>query len=290
MNLGLKYDNIHLPQTVYEILEHDFWILENVNPLLVKTITSPVKFSAFTSIFVTSGSCSADINLISHRIEAPAIVNISSSHIMQPYDISDDFMASFVVMSSRLRDGITSQIMKDTDILNRISNNPVIHLTPEVSEAMQEHYSELRSITEDTANEWPFQTIQYSILAFFFRWMVKCLDKSSETANPSKTNHIVERFKRLVQENFRKERFLDFYAERLEITPKHLSRLVKANTGFSAVEWINQFVILEAKVMLSSTNMNVQQIAEELNFPSQSFFGKYFKKATGMSPKEFRNQ
>ncbi|MDE5552524.1 MAG: helix-turn-helix domain-containing protein, partial [Muribaculaceae bacterium] len=61
------------------------------------------------------------------------------------------------------------------------------------------------------------------------------------------------------------------------------------HTGFTAVEWINRYIILEAKVMLSSTNMNVQQIAEELNFPSQSFFGKYFKKATGVSPKDFRN-
>lgn len=289
MNLSLKYDNIPLPQKVSEILEHDFWILENVNPLMVKTITSPVKFSAFTSIFVISGSCSADINLISHRIEAPAIVNISSSHIMQPYDISDDFRASFVVMSSRLRDGIAYHI-NDTDIINRISVTPVIHLSPEVAEAIQGYYDEMRRITEDETNEWPFQTIQYTILAFFFRWVVKCFDKASDTANRSKTNHTVDRFKRLVQENFRRERFLDFYAEKLEITPKHLSRLVRSHTGFSAVEWINQFVILEAKVMLSSTNMNIQQIAEELNFPSQSFFGKYFKKATGMSPKEFRNQ
>ena len=57
----------------------------------------------------------------------------------------------------------------------------------------------------------------------------------------------------------------------------------------TAVDWIERFVILEAKVLLKSSNLNIQQIADELNFPSQSFFGKYFKKLTGMSPKEFRN-
>lgn len=102
-------------------------------------------------------------------------------------------------------------------------------------------------------------------------------------------NRIADRFIRLVQEHFRRERFLDFYAGKLDITPKHLSRTIKIQTGASAVDWINRYVILEAKVMLRSSNLNVQQIAEALNFPSQSFFGKYFKKATGVSPKDYRN-
>ena len=92
-----------------------------------------------------------------------------------------------------------------------------------------------------------------------------------------------------MQKNFKEERFLDFYANELSITPKHLSRTVKSQTGFTAVEWIERYVILEAKVMLKSSNMTIQQIADELNFPSQSFFGKYFKKNIGVSPKEYRN-
>ena len=64
---------------------------------------------------------------------------------------------------------------------------------------------------------------------------------------------------------------------------------MKTLTGFTAVEWIERYVILEAKVLLKSTNLSVQQISDKLNFPSQSFFGKYFKKVVGMSPKEFRN-
>ena len=66
---------------------------------------------------------------------------------------------------------------------------------------------------------------------------------------------------------------MDFYANELSITPKHLSRTVNSQTGFTAVEWIERYVILEAKVMLKSSNMTIQHIADELNFPSQSFFG-----------------
>ena len=105
----------------------------------------------------------------------------------------------------------------------------------------------------------------------------------------SRQGRMSDQFLQLVQEHFREQRFLEFYANVLEVTPKHLSRTVKAQTGFTAVEWIERFVILEAKVLLRSSNLNIQQISAELNFPSQSFFGKYFKKITGMSPKEFRN-
>ena len=80
-----------------------------------------------------------------------------------------------------------------------------------------------------------------------------------------------------------------FYAKELEITTKHLGRTIKAQTGFTASEWLDRLVVLEAKVLLKSTSMTIQQIAEELNFSSQSFFGKYFKNLVGISPKEFRN-
>jgi AraC-like DNA-binding protein len=91
-----------------------------------------------------------------------------------------------------------------------------------------------------------------------------------------------------VQEHFRSERFINFYADKLCITPKYLSKLVKEKTGRSAGEWIESYVILEARTMLQSTDMTIQQIASALNFPNQSFFGKYFKRATGLSPKMCR--
>jgi AraC-like DNA-binding protein len=98
----------------------------------------------------------------------------------------------------------------------------------------------------------------------------------------------VDRFLNLVQENFREQRDINFYADRMCLTPRYLSRLIKKNSGYFAGEWINNHVILEAKALLKSTNMTIQQISDELNFPSQSFFGKYFKRITGMSPKEYR--
>jgi AraC-type DNA-binding domain-containing proteins len=65
--------------------------------------------------------------------------------------------------------------------------------------------------------------------------------------------------------------------------------VIKEAGGKSAGEWIDERVILEVKALLKSTNMTIQQISDELNFPTQSSFGKYFKRLTGISPKEYRN-
>ena len=81
---------------------------------------------------------------------------------------------------------------------------------------------------------------------------------------------------------------MDFYAEKLSITPKYMSTVIKQTSGKTAGDWIDDHVLLEAKALLKSTNMTILQISDELNFPSQSFFGKYFKRLTGVSPKEYR--
>ena len=69
---------------------------------------------------------------------------------------------------------------------------------------------------------------------------------------------------------------------------KYLSKVIKDNSGMSAGEWIDNYVAMEAKALLKSANMTVKQIIDELNFSSQSFFGRYFKRIVGVSPKEYR--
>ena len=100
----------------------------------------------------------------------------------------------------------------------------------------------------------------------------------------------VSRFLDLLYAHHKRERSVAFYAGELCMTPKYLSRIVREVTGRSALESIEDYVVTEAKAMLNSTSMTVQQISDGLNFPSQSVFGKYFKRVTGMSPKEYRDR
>ncbi len=83
---------------------------------------------------------------------------------------------------------------------------------------------------------------------------------------------------------------MSFYADKLFVTSKHLSAVLKEISDKTAGEWIDQRVILEAKLLLRSTGLNIQEISAKLNFANQSFFGKYFKHLTGMSPRDYRTK
>lgn len=108
-------------------------------------------------------------------------------------------------------------------------------------------------------------------------------------ADFSRKENLVMSFTGLVQQQFRKQRNVQQYAEQLHITPKYLTETVKEISGNTAGEIIDSFVILEAKRLLSDTPLSILQVAEELNFSDQSFFGKFFKRHVGYSPKEYRS-
>lgn len=97
----------------------------------------------------------------------------------------------------------------------------------------------------------------------------------------------VRDFMQLINRYHTKERSVGFYADKLYISPKYLSLIIKESTGKSAAQWIDECVIMEAKTC-SVFRENIQQIAYELNFSNQSSFGKFFKHLTGMSPTEFQ--
>ncbi len=104
----------------------------------------------------------------------------------------------------------------------------------------------------------------------------------------TRKEEIFGRFVKEVIQNFKKERSVSFYADQLCVTPKHLSAVVKEITNHTAGELIDHYVIMEAKIMLAESTLTIQEVANQLNFANQSFFGKYFKHLTGYSPSEFR--
>ncbi|MDE6409563.1 MAG: helix-turn-helix domain-containing protein [Muribaculaceae bacterium] len=286
MGVGFKY-NIDLPETLDAILDQDFWVIDNVRATMLQSLSEPVKFAANTWIFVKSGVCHAEISLISHKIKGPAFVTIRRSQFLMPSYISPDFEAAVVVMSKRFEENLFL-LLSSSPLYTMMNRHVWVPMPEGVAQSVTPFVESVNSILADRANPYGGEALVFDVASYVFRSLYKCYEtfKNEITSNKGR---MANKFLSLVQEHYKKERFLEFYASRLEITPKHLSRTIKSQTGFTAVEWIERFVILEAKVLLKSTNLNIQQIADELNFPSQSFFGKYFKKYTGMSPKEFRN-
>ena len=106
----------------------------------------------------------------------------------------------------------------------------------------------------------------------------------------SRQQQIFERFINEVNQHFIHDRNVYTYAERLCITPKYLSAIVRQVSGKSANDWINDYVVLEAKALLRVKWNTIKDVSNKLNFPNQSFFAKYFKQHTGMTPKQYKQK
>lgn len=128
--------------------------------------------------------------------------------------------------------------------------------------------------------------LSYTILS-----MIKRVQKNpanSDGKDTSRAQQIFDRFMTLLHTYHDRERCIGFYADKMCLTPKYLSCAIKTCSGKSASDWINEYVILEAKMMLRYTMLTVQEISNRLNFPTQSAFGKYFKQQIGICPKQYR--
>ena len=98
---------------------------------------------------------------------------------------------------------------------------------------------------------------------------------------------VTQDFIRLVQARCLEHRDLDFYARELCITPKYLSRIVSKVAGKKALLVIQENVIAEAEALLKEGKYNIQQVSDLLHFPSPSYFCRYFRKATGQTPRAY---
>ena len=148
-------------------------------------------------------------------------------------------------------------------------------------------YHMMRTILTDSA----FAHNREESVVSCFNLMLSIIGQAEDRnpdVKPSRQDEIVARFLQCVHENYREHRDVGFYAAQLGLSLKYMSHVIYEKTGRHPTKWIKDYVILEAKSMLRSGRYSIQQIADELHFPNQSFFGKYFKEAVGVSPKKWK--
>lgn len=289
----LRYD-IPLPNKVEEILEVDFWVFTHLSATHVRAVREAVKFTSLTSVYVAKGSAEIDINLRKVRVNSPCVVLIRPSEVVQIHQVTDDFDASFIVLNTQMRDSLMMAI-HDAGIHPGMRMKVVAEIDRSYTAAYAAFYDTLEAIASDTDNKYRNHALLHAMLSFYFTkghrsYTDDTLDEAHGSSYGHKRNLMVDRFLILAQENFRTQRLTEFYAGQLGVSAKHLSRMLKQLTGYTASEWIKNYVVLEAKVMLKSSTMSMREIADRLNFPSQSFFAKFFKNATGLTPKQYRNK
>ena len=184
------------------------------------------------------------------------------------------------------------------DIINMLNemvsvfNNPCFSLLPEECTLFEQH---IWLLSETAHSEYTYAKESASHLVssvFCLLGSFVCrqiTNQDVEIQSVSMRNKLVfDRFLNLVKQYYTEQRNVIFYANELCISPKYLSKIVKSVSGFSASQWIDRFVVRQAQQLLKNSDLCIKEISEELNFPCSSFFYKYFKKQTGMTPKQYR--
>ena len=262
--------------------------------------TSPVRFDGVVFVLCLKGALEVEINLEKITLEKDSLLCLGPHKIIssKPCDLTN-FEAYFLFLSPQFLKSINIDINVITSSGQTASHNmgsqsPILHLTTEESELLQ-RYMELTHLnTVRNSNETYIKSISRNIIASSLYQILqfasnRAIQEPQEEERPrNRRGNYVREFIALTHAHFRQERSVKFYADKLFISPKYLSLIIKEATGRSAAACIDECVILEAKNLLRFSGKNIQQIAYELNFSNQSSFGKYFKHLTGMSPSEFQ--
>lgn len=247
----------------------------------------PLKITTTCMVIVYKGSVTFTVNFRDYVAAENTCIIITEGTIVEKVVYVDD---ARVMILSYSQNGLLSPFSKNQRNLNRLYALQVmlVHLQPSHLEMMKTVYEMLRTILSDPS----FAPNREATANNCLNLMANILMQNSESqqelgAKTTRRDEIVARFLRCVADNYREHRELSFYAAQLGLSLKYMSHIVHEQTGRHPSQWIKDYVILDAKTMLRSTRYTVQQVAEELNFPNQSFFGKYFKEAVGVSPKKW---
>jgi len=267
-------------------IDNDIILLDK--PFISSAFQYPFKLDVTAIIICIKGTTEGTINLTPYTTDGACLILVLPGQIMEHKFISEDFSGLFIIMSSKFTDSLIPNATERLPLSLSVRDNPVIRLDEGGAlEGMITYFNLLKKVIRVKEHPYRLETVRHLTLAFFYGAGV-FFHNVSDNKKMTHRETIVDKFLQLVQTHYKKERGLDFYAAKLCITAGYLSKVIKETSGKSANDWINEHIVLEIKALLKSTNMTIEQISDGLNFPSQSFFGKYFKRITGISPKEYR--
>lgn len=143
------------------------------------------------------------------------------------------------------------------------------------------------SLLEEKQGSKNLDLIRILMLELFIRIDRSCINKKNKNISQQKLLTL-HHFKQLIEKHYRLIRLPKEYAELMYITPNHLNALCQDIAGRSAGELIRDRIILEAKILLTNADMGITEIAYDLNFQDNSYFTRFFRKHTGLTPEQFR--
>lgn len=257
----------------------------------------PCRFDFYMLLYCLNGHVKMNVNLTEFQIQDGMTFLNVPGNIIRVNELVDtqkeDLHYLCICMSRNFLQGMMMDVSKFFNEGLSLMENPSLRLNAEEKDLMTKQVEMIASVIKA---DLPYKNdvVKSIVSSMFYLIMGVWSDRLSSERNVEQVKHsrskvIFDQFIKLVTEYHTQERNVGFYADQLCLTPKYLSKLIKGATGRSAPDWIDTYVILEAKNLLKYSNVTIKEIVYKLNFPNQSVFYKFFKARTGMTPTEYRN-
>ena len=290
VTLAMIHDKAH------KVIYDDFMMLDdNFDDEVPKGFTyvgTPVKLLFVTLIICLRGRMRIRVNLKEMIVEANNVLLIIPGSIIDMVVCEGDCRMAVMHIDN---DKVAHQpsvkillqlrtIIKNESFITRFRESAMLQFV--------EGYKMMRKVINDETLKFKNEAIEGCFQAMAAYWMSEIEFQSQFEAAPKITRNeqIFKHFLNLVQKNYMVHREVTFYADQICITAKYLGVVVAQVSGRRPLDWIRDYVILDAKAMLLSREYSIQQISQLLNFPNPSFFSKYFREAVGYSPSKYLNK
>ena len=263
----------------------------DVDDAHTQALKYPCRIDALIMVVCKRGKISFSSHLNDYALEANQLF-ISSASVFQLHSVvdSDFYMLAFTSdfltkmnVDVRLLARMMSQL-RASAYIKLLSEEYMRGLCYFFDSLHQQHGAE-------THSEYMAMSLNHLFCSMIYRFAdAVCGDDASimSVGVKERSTEYFEKLMNLLSEHYREERSVEFYADKMHISSKHLSRVIRGFTGKSVHQWIDEFVVLEIKNLLKYSSMSIQQISIYLNFPNPSFMGQYFKRITGMTPGEYK--
>ena len=289
----------HLSQgsIVNDNLSDDLFIAEMHYESKMDIIEYPCRFHGYMAFFCIKGEFEVEINLKKFTIRKDSMFIYTPGNIVRVTNIDPREKESvhFVVVAIS-EDLMSSTRFDFSKLYNeslRLLESPCVVINENERGLYRKYFDLIQEVSKMRMPNMR-ESVTALISSIFYLMGAMWTDrltaakKNGGDEMSTRSKIVLEDFLLLVRDYHTKERSLSFYADKLYLTPKYLSKLIKSVSGKSAHEWIDSFVILEAKNLLKYSDMSIKSIVYELNFPNQTTFYRFFKTKTRMTPSEYR--
>lgn len=270
-------------------IDDDLMVFNEIGDLPLPN--EPRRMKCLLMALCRRGNVQYSVDAEERVVAANDVIIISDGQVIDNYMLSSDLSGIAILMSQHFFSEIVKDIHDISSLFLFSRSHPVFSLCQDEVDSIMTYFNLIWK--KVNAHEHHFRKdVVRSLIATMIYDLSNVMYRIQQhgSGRQTRAETIFTEFIRLVERDFRKERRVGRYATQMCITPKYLSETVKLVSRRTPNEWIDNYVALEIRAMLKNTTKSIKEIAEELNFPNQSFLGRFFKEHSGMSPSEYRKK